>query len=789
MFYDGKRGLLEVWPMHGPRIAAFKVTSNSQLIYNPHGIIMYNESKPVKRNSHGSLLLLMDPNGQLKEIIVPFHFSMAYENSDRAKDVHIVKKLRQFIKEKKLSYEELENEVISVVKELKTIDVKIYILEMLLSIKKIPPTIILECIKKFEDDVPNEEKANNKLIILCSNLTALLQIYILVHADGKNYIDDKENACESLLSEPQIEKFESLLNYAASLQHKRTAILQKVSFQDEVEHAYSDFIMCFDIYSTNEYLSIKNEASLETLNYLSQQLFENFIKGTHCCKALLIELQKYKSFTNYDLVKLLIIYFTNIPIQEIDKNKIINFEKVLYELCEIEGFNIISKSYNETSPWWYFIREVLINASCPFRSMVTAELCRAVAIQIEKQVDNGQSEIDETTWETMSKDRAQWGMLIGKLDDISLLSIILSQKQEQIKEVPTLPIDVPEINLKYIYTNGRGSISEIIAKWLCIAGISPKTVATQSDINDNKEIELKTHVINKTISTYDKLSVLRKQFPFSLHPDSVITYMCWEYSKAWFKNIQDVQFLHTIVECLNYITNIPMRCGICFMIWSTHLVNVFESAFKLISKVGKLPKERLCQQDVQMSDAQLLRFLEIISDFLNTFLCSCLSMNETSTLLKFEPIWDNDIPALTEHALQNSKINIDVLQIHYQLATAIYYQCYLGCNFFKHLSCLFDVQSQKCMFTSLKSNEMILGHGAIDSRVQFQREQFLKVLVDKCKYLKIERYTMLDKILDLARIWRIDGDAIRRTDVRCKIYNTITNTNNMLEKILNCIFF
>lgn len=45
-----------------------------------------------------------------------------------------------------------------------------------------------------------------------------------------------------------------------------------------------------------------------------------------------------------------------------------------------------------------------------------------------------------------------------------------------------------------------------------------------------------------------------------------------------------------------------------------------EAAAKLMNKLGKLPKERLCLQDVGLSDTQLVTLLQLCVMFLDIFL-------------------------------------------------------------------------------------------------------------------------------------------------------------------------
>lgn len=51
------------------------------------------------------------------------------------------------------------------------------------------------------------------------------------------------------------------------------------------------------------------------------------------------------------------------------------------------------------------------------------------------------------------------------------------------------------------------------------------------------------------------------------------------------------------------------------MVWSTYLVHIFLSAVRLIDGVGKVPKEKLCIQDVGMPDQYIIKFLGLCEEF------------------------------------------------------------------------------------------------------------------------------------------------------------------------------
>lgn len=65
----------------------------------------------------------------------------------------------------------------------------------------------------------------------------------------------------------------------------------------------------------------------------------------------------------------------------------------------------------------------------------------------------------------------------------------------------------------------------------------------------------------------------------------------------------------------NFISVYFLILGICYLVWSTHLSPVFVSAIRLIDRVGKVPKEKLCIQDVGMPDQHIVKLFDLCEQF------------------------------------------------------------------------------------------------------------------------------------------------------------------------------
>jgi len=91
----------------------------------------------------------MDPLGGLKEIYVPFHFALNSKNGKRARDIHLLRKLRTFLREEEFNEEKLVSEVTRTCTELKTNEIKVQTIDVLMNSKHILPEALLAAINCF----------------------------------------------------------------------------------------------------------------------------------------------------------------------------------------------------------------------------------------------------------------------------------------------------------------------------------------------------------------------------------------------------------------------------------------------------------------------------------------------------------------------------------------------------------------------------------------------------------------------------------------------------------------
>lgn len=802
----------------GNRIAAFTATKNGLLLYNTCGLVGAEKNYSYKKlNLPEFQCVLIDPDGKLKKFSIPFFYALQGEHSQRSKDLHALRELREYLKKSNTHSDDFVDELIKKVIELKTLDLKKHCLDMLVRKYEISPKIVMTCLNLFWDSIENDDLNNQEILIKHYFANLGLVTLFFRHINGENTDDMKDltNKIHTYMhlnteETDKVQLTESSQSLCFDLLEDDNCILERlltlaqennykehhharVKFAVNNTSTYKEFISCFKLDESNKYISLKIDATEDQINNLASITFKSIFKLKDINR--LSDFVKECNIDSKEIVKLLIIQLMNMPLEEIRVELIEQLIQVLYYLCNVieEATHI---AYNEISPWWQDVRDVLVDMPCPLRSMIVAMACKAVSRIFETKLQ----EVDDDIWESVTKENAKWGILIGKLEDISILSIILLFKDSfSGKSLPKLQMNELNINLKYIYTRGKGSVTELIAKWLCGMGVVPEAIVVNELLEQYSSVGLETPETNdddnyeyvfmennriyvdENPKIFKWLSLLRQQFPLSTSSNYIIANMCWEYSMAWQKSIKNWELLKTVLQCLTYISDLHIRLGLYSIIWSTYIKQVFEVSCRLVNKVGRLPKDPLCLQDVGFDSTNMVKFLQIASKYLYEFLkCSKLTISQNKKAIKYEKIWDESIPSLVEVAQDHKSVNIDILNLNYQISCTIYYMCQYNIKLSKPLDSLYDIDYQYIFeaLTGVIHNREI--NMKASEKLRNPRMKFLTKLIRSAvetitesennelyKTYNCQEYlAWIERITLLAELWNIDTDFIRRQQVK-----------------------
>ncbi|KAJ8932772.1 hypothetical protein NQ314_014475 [Rhamnusium bicolor] len=798
VIYSPKKGTLEVFSVQqGYKITTFAASKFSRLLYISYGLMGFTTTSKSRYVCQFTTIFI-DNDGQVKEVLVPFHFALAEKNNKRARDIHMYKKLRQLIKSGDFDEEKLSNEVYNTCIELKTVEIKSQMVEMLLNNKDIPAVVSLQCVQYFAENLV-EDDCNN-LKVLCDNAYFLLKFYIFVTNLSSNEKLDAENGnLEKVKAEnttlnlesKELKNLQKLLDLSTVNDNKLSEI--HVSFSDNSVFSVAEYLSVFDLSKTTCIL-LKQNLDEIILFKAAEVIFKPYITGDLVNYE---ELQKEVTYSNIsvkDLFDLLVNYWVNRSLyihldleEEMDR-----MSSVIYALVKTAGKDVISTEYSRVSRFWSEIRDILANSSRPFPALLAAILCKRVAQKIETELlmDESSTSLDDENIEILSQENIQWSLLIGKLEDVSLLNIILSNKPVVSDcPLPKLHHDKIDVSLKYVLMKGKGSVSELVAQWLTLSGINPESIivneASYKNSSDCGSVmqseqkciipeDIQSEIVEKE-PVFKNLNLLKMQFPYSLEASTVLANMAWEYALAWQQDIQDLGLLGAAIKCSSIIQNIQIKQGLYQLLWNTHLKIVDESVCKLINKVGKLPKERLCRQGTGLSDYQISLFIGISTDFLDSFMdVAQLSYNAPKFVLKFENIWENGGQPLVELAAQQREVNYDLLHLHYQLSLVLQMITTFSVKHTKPVNNLFEASVVNLLFTDMQRKVQVNWNKS-DIKINASRMQFLCKIIsaslesvtinDEGKIYSVEHVNWMAKCVSLARFWNLEVDMLKRFQI------------------------
>ncbi|CAG4948739.1 unnamed protein product [Colias eurytheme] len=817
IIYNPKKGLIDIRLMQrGNRVAVFTATKNGKLLYNTCGLVGAEKNYSHKKlNLPEFQCVLIDPDGKLKKFNIPFYYSLEGEHLERSKDLHILRNIRDLLK-KGCHDEEEKIEIIKSISSLKTLEIKKHCIELLIKTYEISSDIVIECLEIFWDSLCSQDnsKLNQKVKNYFSNIVLVTLFYKNIKGDNtedmKNLANkiyesygldvnidsdidqkdlrsaDEDDTFEFHLVEDDSCVLERLLILAQEKEYKEYQHA-KVTFADKRNNSYKEFISMFNFDEKGKCVVLKSDLSEDKICVLASDIFKSILKLKNV--ADLKVFLKHSVIDPKDLVKLVITHLMNMPLEDFNIELIEKIIEIIYYICS-SSEEATKITYNEISLWWEDLRTILINMSCPLRSMIIAMACKAVVKIFETNV------VDKDDWESVTAENAKWGILIGKLEDISILSIILIFKDSYVGESTTkLKLENINVNLKYIYTRGKGSVTELIAKWLCSMGVPPQAivvnelmeifdVAASSEMCDTIGQDQSLYVfmdnnrncVDKNPKIFKWLSLLRRQFPLSTKSDYIIANMCWEYAVEWQKAMKQTEELSSVLNCLDHITNLHLRLGLFSITWCTYFKQIFELSCRLVNKVGKLPKDHLCSQDLGLNSESLIKFLKNMTLFLENFYqCSTSLINHDKEPIQFEKIWDESLPSLVEVAQDTKNVNSSVLKLLHQMSCTIYYQCYFNLKISKPLDTLYDVDYQS-LLEALAANTQKVFSTKPSEKLLNPRMKYLTKLIrtaietiscidsDEINqiYNDSECLKWIDNISSLAESWEVDKSFVQR---------------------------
>lgn len=904
--YGPKKGIIDIWGIQqGGKITTFSASKNGRLIYINYGLLGFSDiatnSGCQSNNIPQYSCVFMDPLGGFKDITVPFHFALSSKNGTRARDVHLFKKLKTFIREDEFDDDKLIEKISSICQELKTNEIRLQIIEMLMTNRHIIPDAFLIAVNTFISVLiqyeENElEPAGKTLYHIAIQLQKAIEFYKYVKTQfdkppeyntiaSSNIPDSKYLASVLMTSETEIYRIlklsNSLYEYEASKPQPR------VQFKDDKTDAslFIKFLSCFDFGVQNS-IGLNRDTSNERKYEIGSLIYQGWMYSSESTNDWK-EAAQQSNIKPKTMIELALIYWLNKRPGAPLEIELTRLTQLLYAICsDIED---MAFDYNKISIWWNDVRNIFMDSTKPFHALTAALACRAVGITLQmnrdyvyseniKTDDNDNQESEKNSlankekqgkdskrstaatavtddlqrsstsgWENVSKDTCQFSILIGNLEDISLLSVVLAQAPPLIDDFLSLPFEKQDISFGHIITKGKGSISESIAKWISSSGIDPARLIDTSDIEfqdnptkshdssvevneesdkdstsspppppprreDEEEKEEET-VSTREFSIYqnesnknspalteiiEKISILKRHFPYSLTSSVLLANLCWEYVVFWSKDISKLNSLEAVLGVLRQIPMKSMRQGVCCLLWNIHIKKRLESTAKLMNKTGKLPKERLCMQDVGLTDVQLINFLQCCVGFLDIFIDAEVLEGEEIRVIKSEEFWEGHGTGpqpFATLAISQTPAWYDLVMLHLQLANVLYMIANFNLKSMKFMTHLFEPVTSRYFFQDI-TDKIVLTWYRDDRRDNLRFEFLCRVVTASIELIQQETgeenssisnqaIMWMSKCQTVAAMWKIDHDKLRIHQV-CQLY--INGFDRFAEEVITFLF-
>lgn len=774
VIYSPKRGNIDIFSTQQfAKIASFSATKHSRLIYINYSLMGFSQPTKSKYACQFTTILL-DEEGQIKEINVPFHFALNEKSSTKGRDIHLYKRLREIVRGEQRDKDVLISETLYTIKEIQTVDMKSLVVDLLLKSKTLTFEVLLECSNYIVENVDegSDDEPVKLLKIRAKNIRSVLTFYAYMISDLNESGEDSSHYLN--LAETEMNH---LKNFLKCMTHEEQHF--KVKFADDNSYSVMESMSIFKL---TEDSKIRLQAKYDD-NLVETFCKDLFGKLFDKCKNLeRFRREVIKSNINTkDLFVMLIIHWVKRPLNDFS-----NLENTMNKLTNILYILLETTTNESLKYFWEDVREIISNSVQPFPALTAAIACKFIAYKKEREMNSQQSlmVLDDDDLEIWSRENIKWKILIGKLEDVSLLNLLIVKKSvnPDFCTLPKLDHDELDISLNFVLRR-KGSVSEIVARWLTTVGIDPEMLLINnklSELSDPSDDDLnmistqdQRDFLNEEL-VFKNFNLLKNHWPYSLDPGMILANMCWEYALQWKNNLETLDYLKASVACLEAIPNFFVKLGMFNIIWKSYLNQLFKNCVKLIDRVGKVPKLALCMQDTGLSDVQIPAFLKICAGYLDTFTDVVQEMyNVPKTPLKFEPLWENGGQPLAEMAVQQTNINYDLLLAHYTLSLVFHMLSEFNIKAQKAIQNLFDIAVIKVFFIDFQEKPEV-DYGCASSAITESRIVFLKRVI-KCSvetvvienndiYCK-DHYHFMSSCKLLGSIWKINMDIIKLHEI------------------------
>ncbi|XP_068436295.1 rab3 GTPase-activating protein non-catalytic subunit isoform X2 [Clinocottus analis] len=817
VIYAPRRGILEVWGMQqGPRVGAFTVGKHCRLLYAGYRLMGVNSVTSKGWQLHTQQVCLLDPiTGALRTVNIPFHLALSDKKSERAKDMHLIKRLTMILRSRVVDPDTLEREAKSVLLDIKHPAIKKQALESLLSNKNAPVSCLINITCALNDTLKQQdpEEVDEALLQLCSSQLKLLRLYTDIqnlHSGADLEACSINDSLEGL--EDELSRVGPTLQCYAQLTARPS-----VSFAQDSPDSPLPAQAFLSQMECTEDGGLRITRGFETdWNHLGSFMFWGCLCGKSTPQKICDTLQQ-AGFSPQQLLSLLLSVWLQREKEVLVKPEeaVRNLHMLLTALSNMEGAVEESWDPQSISPWWQQVRCTCIQSYNAAAALLAAFVAHRAAKA--STTSRGDSKL-QSEWEAVSLELEQWVVCVRQLEDVLVLQTLLLVTPPQ----GATGGAAAQCSIKTLLEGGTGGIADSVSKWVFRRDLAPERLKEILQKREDKEAddqpeqgageegkEPEEKGPEDTDRTAELLVAVCQRFPHSLSPDLLFAHSCWEYVVQWNKDPEEGRYFWLAVEHLKLVSSPHIQLGISAMMWSTFIVKRFSAAAFLMEKVGKAPKDRLCRRDVGMGDKAVTSFLGCCVQLLQILMEVTGVVVKNQSHLSFidyyadsavedvgppelsaEEAWCGaEGPAsLAELALEQRGVHYPLVQHHCLLASLLHAAMTFSLKV-KPLS-LFDSKGKNAFFRDLTTIQLMPSGDMDPGLVSLRQEFLLRVLTGWVQALEDpsssapdtkEKGALLSShgpnadwwpslCLELGSLLQVNPDILRRHIV-CELYN------------------
>uniref|UniRef100_A0A672HQC8 RAB3 GTPase activating protein subunit 2 (non-catalytic) n=1 Tax=Salarias fasciatus TaxID=181472 RepID=A0A672HQC8_SALFA len=746
VIYAPRRGILEVWAMQqGPRVGAFTVGKHCRLLYAGYRLMGVNSVTSQGWQLHTQQVCLLDPTtGALRTVSVPFHLALSDKKCERAKDMHLMKRLTAVLKSRDVEPDVLENEARSILLDIKHPAIKKQALESLLSTKNAPVSCLMNITRALNDTLKQQDPngVDTALVQLCSSQLKLLQLYSgSVIKPPPFSLAPLKDSLEGMADELS-RVGPTLQRYAQLTSRPSVSFAQDSPDSPLPAQAFLSQLECTEDGENMLFLKLSSAGNF---------MFWGCLCGKSSLHKVCDTLQQ-AGISPQQLLTLLLSVWLQREKEVLQKPEetVRNLHSLLVALSNMKGAVEESWDPQSISPWWQQVRCTCIQSHNAAAALLAALVAhRAAKASITSRL--------QSEWEAVSLELEQWVVCVRQLENVLVLQTLLLVPPPQ-GAAGGAPA---QCSIKALLEGGTGGIADSVSKWVFRQNMSPERLKEILQTREGEEFVILRFCLAEL------LVAVCHRFPHSLSPDLLFAHCCWEYVVQWNKDPEEGRHLLWAVEHLKLVSSPHIQLGISTMMWSTFIVKRFSAAAFLTEKVKYTKRSRTQIFDVGMGDKAMTSFLCCCVQLLQILMEVDSAVEEVAAPeLSVEEAWSGaEGPAsIAELALEQRGVHYPLVQHHCLLATLMHAAMTFSLKV-KPLS-LFDSKGKNAFFRDLTTIQL-MPSGDMDPSLVLLRQEVRDAL-SSSEWRKADWWPSL--CLDLGPLLQVNPDILRRHLV-CELYN------------------